>query len=261
MRYAAFTIVQNETYFLDIWVKYYRQFFRVSDLYILNHDTANKDALYTLSKHKSIGINVIDVHRDYSFDHNWLRDVVQSFQGFLLMSYNSVLFAEADELLITDPRIFPNGLTGLMRANDVFRCTGYNVIHYHKDEMAFNFETDPLLYQRKWWHRATNYDKTLISNRTLHWHVGFHTCMAQPVNTTDGLYLVHLHRLDYELCKARHREQAERKWSVPDLTLNRGQQNRIFEDDKFEKWFYSGTNLDVFDPVCYPIPDFIRLAV
>lgn len=261
MKYAAFTIVQNETYFLDIWVKYYRKYFNVGDLYILNHNTARCDALTTLTRYRSIGINIIDVHRDFSFDHHWLRDIVQAFQSFLLLSYDSVLFAESDELIITDPEVHSNGLIGLLEAKDVYRCIGYNIIHYYKEELAFDFETDPLLYQRKWWHRATNYDKTLISNKTLNWHIGFHSCMAQPEKPTDGLYLAHLHRLDYSLCKIRHKEQANRKWSASDLAANRGQQNRIYEDDKFEKWFYNGTNLDVFDPVCYPIPDFIRLAV
>ena len=50
--------------------------------------------------------------------------------------------------------------------------------------------------------------------------------------------LLHLHKIDYEACKKKHKEQAERKWCKLDLEQLRGLQNRTSEGEEFDKWFF-----------------------
>ncbi len=60
---------------------------------------------------------------------------------------------------------------------------------------------------------------------------------AQP---DPNLLLVHLHRIDYDLCLARHRATAARNWSEYDVQARYGWQNRVVEAEAFHTWFFRG---------------------
>src|SRR4051794_15749244 len=121
---AAFTIVQDEPVFLPLWLSHYGRFFEPKDLYVLDHGTTDG------STSGLAGVcTVISVHRETSFDHAWLRSTVERFQSFLLQSYETVLFAEADELIVTDPDRH-DGLDDYIEAlrEPAACCTGFNVV-------------------------------------------------------------------------------------------------------------------------------------
>jgi hypothetical protein len=60
------------------------------------------------------------------------------------------------------------------------------------------------------------------------------------------LRLVHLHRVDYDLCVARHQRWSDRDWSNRDLNEERGHQNRITGGEEFDRWFFNGTGFADF---------------
>ena len=139
--FCAFTIVQNETLFLDLWARYYSKHIDKYDIFILNHNTNLYESKVQLSFLKSQGFNVIPVHRSESFNHQWLRETVQSFQSFLLQSYDVVLFAECDELLIPNEK-YNGGLSEYLfvqRSQPIKRCCGYELIHYKDEEPPLYF--------------------------------------------------------------------------------------------------------------------------
>jgi len=230
---AVFTIVQNEPVFLPLWLTYYRRHFEAADIYVLDHDSTDGS---------TAGLDgwchVVPVHRGKSFDHQWLRGTVQAFQQFLLQSYRAVLFAEADELVVADPTRH-HGLAGYIRnlRAPAACCTGYNIVHY-PDEPELRFDL-PILRQRRYWHRASRYCKRLLSTVPLAWSVGFHEETRIPQAAPDpGLFLFHLHRVDYGYCLARHRAAAGRDWNELDVRICHGWQNRIVDDEPFHRWFY-----------------------
>jgi hypothetical protein len=91
---AVFTMVKNENYFLPIWLKHYKRYFDNSDIYILDHQSNDGST-------EELDVNVELVINELAFDHQWLVNTVQNFQVKLLEQYESVLFAEADELVYT----------------------------------------------------------------------------------------------------------------------------------------------------------------
>ena len=254
--FCAFTIVQNETLFLDLWARYYSKHIDKYDIFILNHNTNLYESKVQLSFLKSQGFNVIPVHRSESFNHQWLRETVQSFQSFLLQSYDVVLFAECDELLIPNEK-YNGGLSEYLfaqKSQPIKRCCGYELIHYKDEEPPLYFGYSPLK-QRNFWYREPMYDKPLITNQKVNWDEGFHNITDLETDIDTDIFLVHLHRMDYNLCKLKHEEQAKRKWSQSDLETNKGFQNRLFDDEGFNKWFYSFTGLR------YDLPKLIQNAI
>lgn len=238
--FCAFTIVQNEDIFLEIWTNYYSKHIEPQDIFILNHDSSTESSLKKLYDLSSKGFNVIPVHRSESFNHTWLKDTVCRFQQFLLQSYKVVLFAECDELLITKEN-YTNHLTEYLQqasGKPHHCCCAYELVHYKDEEDELNLDK-PILAQRNYWHRTPIYDKPLITNRPIEWVEGFHSSTNEELPLDIDLFLVHIHRIDYNLCKKKHQEQASRKWSEKDLEEKKGFQNRIFDGEEFDKWFYT----------------------
>jgi hypothetical protein len=236
---AVFTIVQNERVMLPLWLAYYGRFFDPDDLYVLNHDGTDESVESVKDR-----CRVVPVHRSTSFDHRWLRSTVEAFQAFLLRSYDVVLFAEADEFLIADPRQY-SGLDQYIEQLDraAARCVGFNVVH-QADEAPLRFD-EPILTQRRYWHASLDYSKRLLSRVPLRWSEGFHEEYDAPDDPPDSsLFLVHLHRVDYDWCLDRHRATAARNWNEPDAIRGEGAQNRIAAPEQFEHWFREGPDLD-----------------
>lgn len=233
---AAFTIVQNEPVFLPLWLQYYERYFDPSDIYVLDHDSTDgsTDGLAARCHH-------LRVHRDRSFDHAWLNGTATAFQAFLLRSYAAVLFSEADEFVVADPAVY-SGLPDYIErfTGRVARCMGFEVVHYPDEEPPLRFD-HPVLAQRKYWHASPMYSKPLLSSVPLQWSLGFHESTSHPdVQPDPGLLLIHMHRVDYGHCVARHRATASRNWNEHDVQANYGFQNRLVEGDAFKTWFFRG---------------------
>jgi hypothetical protein len=249
---AAFTIVQNEPQFLPLWYRFYRAHFAEADLFVLDHGSTDG----TTSALRGT-CNVVPVHRSRSFDHEWLRSTVAAFQRFLLQSYEVVLFAEVDELVLPDPARFPDLASYVAQWHGpAARCTGFNVTQEPGEE-ALAFDA-PILAQRRWWHRAPLYDKTLLARRPLGWSVGFHSESTARVDPDPDLLLVHLHRVDYSYCLDRHRAAAARPWNELDLAAGHGWQNRVTETDEFRTWYFHGSDLG---GAAEPISEAVRGAL
>jgi hypothetical protein len=236
---AAFTIAQNEPAMLPLWVRYYEKHFAADDLYVLDHDSTDRSADAVAGR-----CRIVPVHRTASFDHRWLRGTVEAFQAFLLRSYETVLFTEVDEFVVTDPRHYAGLADYIARmTGPAARCAGFNVVQ-QPDEPPISFD-EPILAQRSYWHASHGYSKRLLSRVPLAWSEGFHAEYGAPDDPPDpALVLVHLHRVDYERCLARHRSTAGRNWSAEDVARGDGWQNRVAGDEEFDRWFHHGPDLD-----------------
>jgi hypothetical protein len=240
-RRAAFTIVRNEARYLPIWLDYYGRHFDPGDIYVLDHDTTDGSTAAIRDS-----CTVVPVHRDRIWDHVWLTGVVEDFQAFLLRTYETVLFTDVDEFIVPDPARH-DGIAAYMESTEgrAACCTGYNVVHYPDEEPALDFSRRPLLEQRRYWRPSPQYSKRLIGRVPLRWGVGFHREFNVPEAEPDpDLYLVHLHRVDYEDCLERHREAAGGRWSEEDLKFNLSWHRRVVEPGDFEDWFFEGEDLE-----------------
>jgi hypothetical protein len=53
----------------------------------------------------------------------------------------------------------------------------------------------------------------------------------------NDLMLIHIHKLDFDLCWKTSFERARLKWPLEDIITNRGWQNRLTDIDKFREYY------------------------
>lgn len=217
---AVFTIVKNESYFLPIWIKHYKKYFNVADIYVLDHESNDGST-------NNLDVNVIPVTNELAFDHQWLVDTVQNQQVKLLEEYESVLFAESDELIYTLEKPLNEVIDDFLQDESITHqtCLGLEVIERIGEEKPLE-QTDDIFEHRSYWFQHPLYNKTLLSKVPLNWVWGFHhTDNTQP-NIKFGLFLCHLHRCDFEMMLKRHEERAK-KWNLKNDGAGVGFQHRI----------------------------------
>jgi Glycosyl transferase family 2 len=246
---AAFTVVQDEPEFLPLWLSYYERFFAPEDIYVLDHESTDGGTERLAGR-----CNVVPVHRSET-DLDWLRSITGQFQAFLLASYETVLYSDVDEFIVADPARHA-GLDSYIEALSApaARCSGFEVVQ-RPSEPPLRLDS-PILAQRRFWHPSRAYSKRLIARAPLAWGQGFHRERRFSEERPDpDLFLIHLHRADYDRCLARHRGKAARKRSEADLAAGAGYQNRIVDAEEFRHWFYN-VGLDSVEPE--PIPDRLK---
>lgn len=209
---ACFTIAQDESIGLKMWIAHYKTYAPTATLYVLNHDSRGSyqyDMDDLVAKH---GIIAIPVHHAFSSDYAWLTDTVERFMRFLLASHSAVCFSEIDELVFPVDGTIEDVVK--KRDNVFFRASGYGVVHKHPDEPDLNWHA-PLLRQRQQWYRTQRYSKICVARKPVFFKYGFHeaTNVPESLPTLDDLLLLHLHQIDYKTTLRRHQSNAGRFWS------------------------------------------------
>jgi hypothetical protein len=245
-RRAVLTIVHNEPVFLPIWLRYYSRFFGPDDIYVLDHDTTDgstdRDGLVRLPvSHESV-------------DHTWMARTIEAHQRELFERYDAVLVTDVDEIVTPRPGCgtlaeYINGM-----GEEFVNCIGYEVIHMVDREAPFD-PSRGVLDQRGHWFRSTAYDKPALTTRPTRWIPGFHSRVDGRTDFDPDLCMIHLHRMDYEICLARHRYRRGRAWNERDLTENWARHNLIVDDVEFARWFYKDNSYNDRGIAIQPIPD------
>ena len=83
---------------------------------------------------------------------------------------------------------------------------------------------------------------------------GFHGRSDFRYNPDPDLRLIHLHRMDYDVCMERHRGRQDRRWAEVDEEQRWALHNRITEPLEFERWFYEDSCLDGVEVEIEEIP-------
>jgi Glycosyl transferase family 2 len=244
-RAAVVTMVRNEAVFLPIWLGYYGRFFAPEDIYVLDHgsddgSTAGEGFVRVPVEHATV-------------DWGWHRDTLQARQHTLLERYDAVLVADVDEIVVPAPSMGDLGAYLASFERDFVTCRGYEVIHM-RGEGALD-ASRPVLEQRGWWFYSPAYCKPLLARVPMHWMGGLHARADGQVFDDGVLHLLHLHRMDYDLCLARHRQRVGAPWNSRDWNEGWAYQNRIVEPEAFERWFYEDTCAGGFPLVPEPIPE------
>ena len=240
------TITHNEALFFPIWLRYYSRYFAASDIYVLDHDTTDGSTDGT-------GFVRIPISHE-TFDNLWMVANVERLQRELLQRYDVVLVTDVDEIVAPDPAW--GSLTEYIDRFDepCVNCLGYEVIHLIDREPPFD-PSRKVLVQRNYWFANDLYNKPALTATPLSWQPGFHRTVDDEMRLDPDLYLIHLHRLDFEVCQARHRRWAARTWESTDLREGWGTHNRVVEDSEFQRWFYEDTNFAWTPLVIQRIPE------
>jgi hypothetical protein len=235
-RRAAITIVHNEPVFLPIWLGYYSRYFAPEDIYVLDNDTTDGST-------ERDGFVRIPVHHD-SVDHTWMVRTVEGLQHQLIEEgYDVVLVTDVDEIVTPTPEW---GTLGEYIDEFVewwVNCVGYEILHLADREGTYD-PSRPILDQRGYWYAHGAYNKPALASGPMSWLPGFHHRLDRQLNYDPDLRLIHLHRLDFDVCRERHRLRRERAWGDRDRTEGWAAYNRIADGEEFERWFYEDSGFE-----------------
>ncbi len=248
---AVFTIVRNEPFFFPVWLEYYSRFFRPEDIYVLDHHTTDGST-------DGGGFQRERVSRR-TFDMRWVKKVVERKQRELLESYDTVVFVDCDEIIAPNPRLGDLG-EYLARFNGTWvNCLGYEVLQM-PDEMQL-VRGESLLSQRSNWFPHASYDKPAVSTIPIDWKLGFHGRRDNHCRFDPDLRLIHLHRVDYQVCLDRHRAWRRRRWNRRNLSKGWAAHNRIVDEDEFRHWYFKDAASPLIDLQLEQIPAIWRGVV
>jgi hypothetical protein len=234
-RGAVVTMVHNEPVFLPIWLRYYSRFFRPPDIYVLDHDTTDGST-------DTDGFVRIPVSHD-RVDHSWMVRTIEGLQNDLLDRYDSVLVTDVDEIVAPSPEwgTLADYIAGF--DEEFVNCLGYEILHLVDREGPFD-PTRRTLDQRGYWFANDAYDKPALATEPMRRVPGFHAIEDGRMRLDPDLFLVHLHRMDYETCLERHRYRRGRAWNDHDLAQGWAAHNRITDETEFARWFYEDSGFD-----------------
>jgi Glycosyl transferase family 2 len=236
---AIITIVHNESVFLPIWLRYYSRFFGADDIYVLDNESTDGST-------DRGGFVRIPVEHD-KVDHVWMLETMQDLQHELLDRYDLVVVTDVDEIIAPVPE-----LSSLGRYLDHFdaeymNCLGYELLHMKDLELPLDLSS-PILGQRRFWFANAGYNKPAVATIPMEWAPGFHVRADLQASIDPDLRLIHLHRMDYEICRERHRVRRRKAWAGEDEERSWAVHNKLAEGAEFEEWFYNESGWKGFPP-------------
>jgi hypothetical protein len=236
---AVFTMVRNEKVFLPMWLRYYGK--ATPYLYVLDHESDDGSVDPACSPVPFINLPVTNATTD---DAEWMRGVVERFFRTSLYTFDTVIYAEADELLVPRHGTLAEFI-GNRPQSEHLTATGFDVCDpggqpplSAVSQPGWDRGPHPLF--GRLWKRNDRYDKTLIGRIPMTWEVGFHrpTNVKHP-SPDPELVLLHLHYACRETAWDRLRARMRTKQPSPgDL----GFQNKYRDREQFDANFNEATS-------------------
>lgn len=230
-RVAVFCPIKDEPTHIWRWIEYYTRYFPKQDVYILDFGS-KPEYLAEVSKHCSIINTSRNIHDAYEL-YQTILDVHQG----LLRDYDIVIPTDVDEIIYTEQGLH----TYIQNLNKEYvTCTGYELLHLPDKEAPYSPEHRVFDQRNYWFKSEQHYSKTLITSKHLNWTIGLHTVpgINKKEDSDPGLYLIHLHRFDYDVCMKRHLKWASMEWSERTVQNNWNYHYRTHDLEKLNQWYY-----------------------
>jgi len=242
---AVFTHVRDERGMLPLWIKHYAKHVPKEDIYIIDHDTVDGST-------SKLDVEVIKVFNGAQADEVFKTQNVMAMQRTLFSKYEYVLYVDADEIVFPGKGTLPEFLKDSEK--DVFVYKAWEPIEVEGEEPLD--WSKPLLQQRPngVWHDIVS--KPVLAKVPLRWCWGQHHSDKQQggiKNATEGLYGIHLHRIDKELSRQRHIMRSSSKISENNIRGELSTHWNKTEGSEFEEWYYDFKGLPL-----ETAPDFFK---
>ena len=234
-RRALITVVHNEPVFLPIWLGYYSRFFAPDDLYVIDNETTDGST--------DIG-GFVRIPGQYDPVASGNVNAVEKLQHQLLEGeYDVVLVTDVDEIVTPTPEWGTLGEYMDEFAEWFVTCIGYELLHMIDREEPYD-PSRPILDQRGYWFANGAYNKSALATEPMSWVPGFHHRTDERLNYDPDLRLIHLHRMDYEICRARHLSRMDDAWSELDREEVLSVSKWPAAGGDFERWFYEDSGFE-----------------
>lgn len=205
MAVAFVTMVYDDAFFLDIWVKYYSRFTERRNLYVITHGP--QDYAHEIAA----GCNIVEVNRraPYRAMDSDRFHLVNHFCSGLNYMFDWVVYNDVDELLVLDPEVGPDPVAyidALDTRQEVVSALGVEIIH----RVDLESDYDPrraMLAQRKYMRLNAWYCKPCVTSIPLRWGPDGHGSEHGTYNLSDDLYLFHLKWFDQKFHTDRHQDR------------------------------------------------------
>lgn len=209
---AAVTMVHQDYFFLERWIRHYADQLGRENLYVLRHgEDPEIDRI-------AAGTNIIHLPNpdDKSgFDRRrWIA--LSKFASSLTLYYNWVLCNDVDEIVAVDPDI-SDSLPAYLRskfedgnAPSVISPFAVEIVHTPSSETDPISEDQPILSVRRNFRLNSNYSKPCLTRGRIGYSVGGHGSNFGRVHLDPHLYLFHLRYVDDAM--SRERLEKRRLW-------------------------------------------------
>jgi hypothetical protein len=223
MRIAAITHAFNEPEYLPYWVAHYGHQVGLPNLFVVTHGRTPRD------RDIDARVQVIDVPAD-DFDETRRARFMSQLQHFLLTSYDWVIMADADELIVADPARHADigDYLDRNRATPTFTTVGLNVVQDCAREAPLD-PMRPLFRQRAFVRFAAPFCKPAVTRVPIVWSQGFHDSDA-PRHLTDDLFMIHLCGADETIARRRIARRNALTMSADDIRHKRSAHFRSSPD-------------------------------
>lgn len=210
---AALTMVHTEDFFLERWLRYWRQFLPDEHIYVINH--GGDEAVSALIK----GCNEITLPYDATKksvnQRRW--QILSLFTSGLTHCYDWVVCNDIDEFVVLDPAI-SNDLAGYLseiakRDSVPSAITAFAVEMVHVPELEPEpiAPRGPILGPRRIYRLNANYAKPCIVHRPIEYKAGGHGGNHADIYVDPHLYNFHLRFVDYDYCMGRFQKSLKRR--------------------------------------------------
>lgn len=186
MRVAALTMVRDERVMLPRWLAHYGAQVGAENLFVVDDHSTDGST-------EGLPCSVIRIP-DWGDKHfeNARMNLVSSVAAGLLEAYDAIVFADADEFLVADPRRYAR-LVDLVEdrpGRQVVGAMGLNVVHDARHEPPLDPDL-PILGQRRWAKFVPLMCKPAIKRVPAPWVAASHGTTV-PFEPDPDLYLFHM---------------------------------------------------------------------
>lgn len=232
---AAVTMVRDDVFFLQAWLRHYGGVFGRENCYIINHGRGA--AVADLAQ----GCNIIGIPGDPhpNFDMKRWRMLNNFVQG-LRCYYNHIVVGDIDELVVVDPSDGRNLLEYLSDQPQKRMLTPLGLEVVHRIDLEPEPITDHIIGPRRHVRLAPHYSKPCIVSHGAKIARGGHFTQFESLIAPDELYLLHLKFCDFSeyasVMNARNQVTQEVGVGVKDASIGRhwfaearGKDRAVFE--------------------------------
>lgn len=194
-RIAALTMVRNDDFYLEKWVKYYGDQLGKENLFIFFDGTDQKIAPFcdgtNACLHEKIGSQVVQAEKGR------LAFLSEQAAGLLSGGYDLVIGVDADEFIVVDPRLGMSLAEYLSAQKIDVSMSALGLDFGQKLGEEGDIVSDrPFLSQRRYAQIGTRYTKPSIVAAPCRWGSGFHRIKGHDFHIGKDLYLLHFGYFD-----------------------------------------------------------------
>lgn len=253
-RLACVTMVRDEDYFIEMYIKHYLMNCPDADFYIIDHASTRPVSSVIREKFHDLAEGRVNVIRipDIPFDDDFKSMALSSVGSMACAAYDIVIVSDVDELVVP----LKGDLVGtcLALSADVIAPLGFEVIQNSVFEDQYDVDA-PVFSQRKYGYFKSSQTKPVIWKAASIVAAGIHKCMYDYVFSSD-LITVHMRFADREQARYRVSHRRQVTFSKNQISRKYGVYWSVAEDVRL-RFFEHITKAD-FSPVSDIIPEFME---